>query len=116
MTKCSASLTAFTREVMVDVLDKAGWPAALVEEALCISDKESGWLPTAYNGTDPDGGSAGLFQINKWWSLNDAGIPRFDWCRRFEPVYNAEYALQIRQGQGRWGMAWVNSARECGLK
>ena len=105
-----------TRAEMVRVLEEAGWPSELVKEAFCISGKESCWHPDAYNGDDPDGGSAGLFQINRWWSLHDAGIPRFDWERRFEPVYNAEYALKIRIGQGRWGDAWVNSSCACGLK
>ena len=104
------------RDEMIAILKEAGWPDDLLSDALCIAGKESGWSPTAYNGDDPEGGSAGLFQINRWWSLHDAGIPRFDWDRRFEPVYNAEYALKIRLGQGRWGDAWVKSALACGLK
>lgn len=100
----------------IRLLWQAGWPLAELEQATRVIHRESRCLPAAYNPTDPNGGSYGLFQINGYWCqpsrYHPAGflaqIGVHDCRQLFEPLTNIQAAFVIFQTSG-WG-PWSSSS------
>lgn len=86
---------ALSREQLIDVLRKAGWPEHLFEWCLKIIQRESGGkadiIGPAWNG---DGGSIGLFQVQP------GAWPQFDRNKLKDALYNAQAAWHIYNAQG----------------
>ncbi len=92
----------------IHLLVQAGWPLAELEQAIRIVHRESRCSPDAYNPTDPNGGSYGLFQINGFWCQPSryhpngflAQIGVRDCKQLFEPLTNIQAAFLIWQNSG----------------
>jgi hypothetical protein len=44
-----------------------GWPESELTKVVAVAFRESRCLPNAFNANDPNGGSAGVMQINYFW-------------------------------------------------
>ncbi|MGD9932243.1 MAG: hypothetical protein AB7T37_00855 [Dehalococcoidia bacterium] len=82
----------------------AGWPMTegWWPEMRQIVQCESGRNIFAYNGSDPNGGSYGLAQLNGTQHFDRAG-ENFE--HRFDPVVNLRTALWLRTARGHFGGA-----------
>lgn len=82
-------------------IDKAvGWPQADIAQAVAIELNQSvGGNTAAYNPTDPDGGSEGLFQINGVHGPNAYLTSQFA-QQMSDPAANSAEALSLFKGQG----------------
>lgn len=87
-----------------------GWPVSEYETLARIIERESGGNPSAWNRTDPMGGSYGLLQINGFWCkgkqsyLQGLGIVKN--CKSLlDPETNLRAGLIIwnRSGWNPWG-------------
>lgn len=87
-----------------------GWPVNEYDTLVKIIDRESGGNPSAWNHTDPMGGSYGLLQINGFWCrgkqsyLQGLGIVKN--CKSLlDPETNLRAGLVIwnRSGWNPWG-------------
>lgn len=81
---------------MTEILLAAGWPSALLPQALAVSHCESSWSPGAHNA----GGPMGLFQIQPFWA-DTYGLPVDS---LYDPAVNAQVARWIfeRSGWSPW--------------
>jgi hypothetical protein len=103
---------ALTRPQLYAVLEQAGWPEPLWEEAAGVAWCESAWQPAAHA---PGAWHYGLFQINWYDGVNPPLYPGWsDWLREvhgveaadpLNPVDNARAAWLIYQHSG-----WINWA------
>lgn len=92
----------------------AGWPADWWPSMKLIIGCESGGNPNAHNGSDPNGGSSGLTQLNGRSHFDKAGE---DFEQRYDPVVNLRTALWLRTVRGHFGGAggWKNCAAKFGI-
>jgi hypothetical protein len=104
-----------------------GWDYDELEKLSYVIHRESRCDQSAYNKTDPHGGSRGLMQINGFWCrpwkysengwLQDRGI--INHCDDlFDPVLNLEAGLAIfMYGEENYGCGWKNAwATRCSKK
>jgi hypothetical protein len=84
-----------------------GWALIIMT---AIAGRESNWVPTRVNSTDPAGGSYGLLQING--SHNpDGGVATPSWASQIlQPQQNADYAFSLAGGNslsnlGPWALS-----------
>lgn len=98
------------------VLDEAGWPESLWQEATAVAYCESNLTPGAHR---PNAWHFGLFQLNWWQGVNPPQYPGWsDWLREvhdfegdpLDPVANATAARIIYEHSG-----WINW-QHCGPK
>ena len=54
-------------ETVFDMARHVGWPEHELTQLVAIAYRESRCNPTAFNATDPNGGSNGVMQINQFW-------------------------------------------------
>ena len=54
-------------QTVFDMARHVGWPENELTTVVAIAYRESRCNPTAFNATDPNGGSAGVMQINYFW-------------------------------------------------
>ena len=54
-------------QTVFDMAQHVGWPEHELTQLLAIAYRESRCNPDAFNATDPNGGSAGVMQINYFW-------------------------------------------------
>lgn len=92
----AASVGQLSREEAIHVLEAAGWPTELHEQALAIAWCESKYSPGAIGDA---GNSLGWFQLWTGW-FPAAG---FSVSQAFDPHVNARTALYVYQTRGRWG-------------
>lgn len=81
---------SLSRDEAEAVLERAGWPRDLVEQALAVSYCESRWSPYAIGDS---GNSLGMFQLWRGW-FRWAGYPV---DAAFDAVVNARVALLVVQ-------------------
>lgn len=85
-----------------------GWEPGTLADMDVVMYKESRCKPTAFNKTDPNGGSHGLMQINgSWrkWLRDRSVINRTE--DLYDPATNLLAALYIyRYGVDRYGFGW----------
>lgn len=99
---------------MYAVLDRAGWPESLWEEAAAVAYCESRWTPGVRNGVH-----LGLYQINFFW--DSGGNPDIfsgwaRWVREtygetgdpLDPIFNAWVARLIYERNNGWQHNWPN--------
>lgn len=101
------SLGSLAREQMIDILNQAGWPAELHEQAMSVAWCESNFRPDAYN----QSGAAGVWQLMwpTWFSYAlRVGVVAADerplW---YDPYVNARvaratYLYDIERGAQPW--------------
>lgn len=114
-TTTTTTTAVTTCEQVYELAVKAGWIAKLAVTATNIAARESHCTETAFNPTDPNGGSYGLYQINGYWCkpntqwvegwLQQHGIVNSCYDL-FNPQTNTEAAYAIWQNSGwsPWGM------------
>ena len=54
-------------ETVFKMARHVGWPESELTQLVAIAFRESRCLPHAFNANDPNGGSAGVMQINFFW-------------------------------------------------
>ena len=54
-------------QTVFDMARHVGWPENELTQLVAIAYRESRCNPTAFNATDPNGGSNGVMQINQFW-------------------------------------------------
>ena len=54
-------------QTVFDMARHVGWPEHALTQLVAIAYRESRCNPAAFNPTDPNGGSAGVMQINYFW-------------------------------------------------
>jgi len=54
-------------QTVFDMARHVGWPEHELTQLVAIAYRESRCNPTAFNATDPNGGSNGIMQINQFW-------------------------------------------------
>ena len=54
-------------QTVFDMARHVGWPEHALTQLVAIAYRESRCNPDAFNPTDPNGGSAGVMQINYFW-------------------------------------------------
>ena len=54
-------------QTVFDMARHVGWPEHALTQLVAIAHRESRCNPDAFNPTDPNGGSAGVMQINYFW-------------------------------------------------
>ena len=54
-------------QTVFDMAQHVGWPKHELTQLVAIAYRESRCNPDAFNPTDPNGGSAGVMQINYFW-------------------------------------------------
>lgn len=106
-----------------DLAIAIGWPAEEWPTLSMVMNRESRCNPNAFNGTDPNGGSRGLVQINGFWCrpnrytpngfLQDKGA--LSVCDDlYNPEVNLRSALHMwLYGENRGGCGWRPWATRC---
>jgi hypothetical protein len=94
---------------------EAGWPEDVLSRLDYIMWRESRCLPEAFNPTDPNGGSIGLTQINRFWCIPTRYNPD-GWLQGnglvsdcndlYDPVTNLTAALAIWEYAETNGCGW----------
>jgi hypothetical protein len=93
-----------------------GLPADELETALRVAVRESRCTSDAYNATDPNGGSYGLYQINGFWCRPNDNWPTgwlqaknivTDCADLFDPTTNTRAMVAIWRNSG-W-LPWTTS-------
>ena len=54
-------------QTVFDMARHVGWPEHELTQLVAVAYRESRCNPDAFNATDPNGGSAGVMQINYFW-------------------------------------------------
>ena len=54
-------------QTVFDMARHVGWPEHELTQLVAVAYRESRCKPDAFNSTDPNGGSAGVMQINYFW-------------------------------------------------
>ena len=54
-------------QTVFDMAQQVGWPEHELTQLVAVAYRESRCQPDAFNPTDPNGGSAGVMQINYFW-------------------------------------------------
>ena len=54
-------------QTVFDMASHVGWPEHELTQLVAVAYRESRCQPDAFNPTDPNGGSAGVMQINYFW-------------------------------------------------
>ena len=90
---------------------KVGWKQKDLETLDMIMFRESRCIPSAFNATDPMGGSRGLVQINGFWTpwLHKQGVLKAPKAPEglFNPAVNLLSALHIyNYGVDRYNNGW----------
>ena len=88
---------------------RAGWSDWDIETLMMVVRRESACTPTAYNATDPNGGSYGLTQINGFWCRPSKYWPQ-GWLQAhgivgacedlWDPMTNLKAAYAIHRNSG----------------
>jgi hypothetical protein len=93
-----------------------GLPASELETALRVAVRESRCTSDAYNATDPNGGSYGIYQINGFWCRPNTNWPTgwlqaksivTDCADLFDPTTNTRAMVAIWHNSG-W-LPWTTS-------
>lgn len=97
-----------TSEQLDEAARRAGWPPEIWEKMKNIVMCESHGNSLAHNGSDPNGGSYGLAQLNGTYWFEKAGE---DWNQWADPVVNLRTALWLYYALGEHfggGGGWYN--------
>ena len=94
---------------VVELATLLGWAASELDTLRLIAYRESRCMPSVHNGSDPNGGSYGLMQINGFWCLPNTYWP-IGWLQAqgivstcndlYSPAANLQAALAIWHNSG----------------
>jgi hypothetical protein len=96
-------------QTVFDMARHVGWAEQDLTQLIAIAYRESRCNPAAFNASDPNGGSAGVMQINYFWCKPSTYWPTgwlqaqsiLDNCAQlFDPQINARAAVAIWRNSG----------------
>jgi hypothetical protein len=88
-----------------------GWPEHALTQLVAIAYRESRCKPNAFNPTDPNGGSAGVMQINYFWCkpssyYANGYLQAYGLLRTCDDLFNLEDNLRSALAIYRYSNGW----------
>ena len=98
-------------QTVFDMARHVGWPEHALTQLVAIAYRESRCNPDAFNPTDPNGGSAGVMQINYFWCkpssyYANGYLQAYGLLRTCDDLFNLEDNLRSALGIYRYSNGW----------
>ena len=98
-------------QTVFDMARHVGWPEHALTQLVAIAYRESRCKPDAFNPKDPNGGSAGVMQINYFWckpsSYYDNGyLQAYGLLRTCDDLFDLEDNLRSALAIYRYSNGW----------
>jgi len=98
-------------QTVFDMARHVGWPENELTTVVAIAYRESRCNPTAFNATDPNGGSAGVMQINYFWCkpskyFANGYLQAYGLIRTCDDLFNLEDNLRSALNIYRYSNGW----------
>ena len=98
-------------QTVFDMAQHVGWPEHALTQLVAIAYRESRCNPDAFNPTDPNGGSAGVMQINYFWCkpssyYANGYLQAYGLLRTCDDLFNLEDNLRSALAIYRYSNGW----------
>ena len=98
-------------QTVFDMARHVGWPEHELTQLVAIAYRESRCNPDAFNPTDPNGGSAGVMQINYFWCkpssyYANGYLQAYGLLRTCDDLFNLEDNLRSALAIYRYSNGW----------
>ena len=98
-------------QTVFDMARHVGWPEHELTQVVAIAYRESRCNPDAFNPTDPNGGSAGVMQINYFWCkpssyYANGYLQAYGLLRTCDDLFNLEDNLRSALAIYRYSNGW----------
>lgn len=98
-------------QTVFDMARHVGWPEHELTQLVAIAYRESRCNPDAFNPTDPNGGSAGVMQINYFWCKPSSYyvngyLQAYGLLRTCDDLFNLEDNLRSALAIYRYSNGW----------
>ena len=98
-------------KAVFDMAQHVGWPEHELATVVAVAYRESRCQPTAFNPRDPNGGSAGVMQINYFWCKPSRYFPNgymqaYAIVRTCDDLFDLETNLRAALNIYRYSNGW----------
>ena len=98
-------------QTVFDMARHVGWPEHALTQLIAVAYRESRCNPDAFNPTDPNGGSAGVMQINYFWCkpssyYANGYLQAYGLLRTCDDLFDLEDNLRIALAIYRYSNGW----------
>ena len=98
-------------QTVFDMARHVGWPEHELTQLVAVAYRESRCKPDAFNPTDPNGGSAGVMQINYFWCkpssyYANGYLQAYGLLRTCDDLFNLEDNLRSALAIYRYSNGW----------
>ena len=98
-------------QTVFDMARHVGWPEHELTQLVAVAYRESRCNPEAFNPTDPNGGSAGVMQINYFWCkpssyYANGYLQAYGLLRTCDDLFNLEDNLRSALAIYRYSNGW----------
>ena len=98
-------------QTVFDMARHVGWPEHELPQLVAVAYRESRCNPDAFNPTDPNGGSAGVMQINYFWCkpssyYANGYLQAYGLLRTCDDLFNLEDNLRSALAIYRYSNGW----------
>ena len=98
-------------QTVFDMARHVGWPEHELTQLVAVAYRESRCNPDAFNPTDPNGGSAGVMQINYFWCKPSSYyvngyLQAYGLLRTCDDLFNLEDNLRSALAIYRYSNGW----------
>ena len=98
-------------QTVFDMARHVGWPEHELTQLVAVAYRESRCNPDAFNPTDPNGGSAGVMQINYFWCkpssyYANGYLQAYGLLRTCDDLFNLENNLRSALAIYRYSNGW----------
>ena len=98
-------------QTVFDMARHVGWPEHELTQLVAVAYRESRCNPDAFNPTDPNGGSAGVMQINYFWCkpssyYANGYLQAYGLIRTCDDLFNLEDNLRSALAIYRYSNGW----------
>ena len=98
-------------QTVFDMARHVGWPEHELTQLVAVAYRESRCQPDAFNPTDPNGGSAGVMQINYFWCkpssyYANGYLQAYGLLRTCDDLFNLEDNLRSALAIYRYSNGW----------
>ena len=98
-------------QTVFDMARHVGWPEHELTQLVAVAYRESRCNPDAFNPTDPNGGSAGVMQINYFWCkpssyFANGYLQAYGLLRTCDDLFNLEDNLRSALAIYRYSNGW----------
>ena len=98
-------------QTVFDMARHIGWPEHELTQLVAVAYRESRCNPDAFNATDPNGGSAGVMQINYFWCkpssyYANGYLQAYGLLRTCDDLFNLEDNLRSALAIYRYSNGW----------